>query len=236
MFKIQKNNNGHDYVDLGLPSGLLWATKNIGADKPEDAGLYFQWGDTQGYRAEQVGSEEGQKYFYWSDYKFSIGNSSANFSKYNASDSKTVLDPEDDAAHINMGGNWRMPTFEEWKELFMNTDVYLVQTDDKEIHGTESQNDDSGYFMQWDEEPTLSTFKGIKFYKKGDKQTYLFVPAGGYVHRGSVVSVGAYGSLWSASLGSRISRAWYPRFKDELAGIGNGDRSYGYPVRGVLAQ
>lgn len=41
--------NGYDYVDLGLPSGNLWVTKNIGAETPEDAGLYFQWGDTQGY-------------------------------------------------------------------------------------------------------------------------------------------------------------------------------------------
>ena len=48
----------HEYVDLGLPSGTLWATCNIGANSPEEAGLYFAWGETQGYTAEQVGDEE----------------------------------------------------------------------------------------------------------------------------------------------------------------------------------
>lgn len=123
-------------IDLGLPSGALWADKNIGAATPEDVGLYFQWGDTQGYTAEQVGNEEGQKGFRWADYKWSIDGSSTNFSKYNALDSKTVLDPEDDVAHAIMGGNWRMPTFEEWKELCLNTDVYLVPTESEEIQGT----------------------------------------------------------------------------------------------------
>ena len=220
-------------IDLGLPSGVLWADRNIGAAIPEEAGLYFQWGDTQGYTAEQVGSEGEQKYFDWEDYKFSIDGSSTNFSKYNASDSKTVLDPEDDAAHVNMGGNWRMPTFDECKELFMNTDVYLVQTDDKEIHGTESQNDDSGYIIQWDEKPTLSTFKGIKLYKKGDKQTYLFVPASGKVSRGAVEDVGAVGVLWSASLFSQDIRI--PGFNDKLAVIDRGFRYLGIPVRGIMS-
>ena len=64
--------NGHDYVDLGLPSGTLWATMNVGASKPSDAGLYFQWGDTQGYTADQVGTGDGKKKFSsdWSDYKW----------------------------------------------------------------------------------------------------------------------------------------------------------------------
>lgn len=66
------NNNGFDFVDLGLPSGTLWATKNIGADKPSDFGLYFQWGDIQGYTADQIGLGDGQKKFSsnWSDYKW----------------------------------------------------------------------------------------------------------------------------------------------------------------------
>ena len=53
---------GHDYVEIG---GLKWATMNVGANNITDAGLYFQWGDTQGYTAAQVGSGEGQKYFGW---------------------------------------------------------------------------------------------------------------------------------------------------------------------------
>ena len=66
------NNNGYDYVDLGLPSGTLWATMNVGASKPSDYGQYFQWGDTQGYTADQIGTSEGKKEFAsdWSDYKW----------------------------------------------------------------------------------------------------------------------------------------------------------------------
>ena len=98
--------NGHDYVDLDLPSGTLWATMNVGASKPSDAGFYFQWGDTQGYTADQVGLGEGQKKFAsdWSDYKFGVY---PNFSKYNTVGA--TLELADDAANVNMGGDWHMP-------------------------------------------------------------------------------------------------------------------------------
>jgi hypothetical protein len=68
---------------------------NIGANSVTDTGLYFQWGDTQGYTASQVGSGEGQKYFGWADYKYGNGTSSPSdmdMTKYNATDGKTVLD------------------------------------------------------------------------------------------------------------------------------------------------
>lgn len=110
------NLNGHDYVDLGLQSGTLWATCNVGASKPSDVGLYFQWGDTSGYTAEQVGKD---KQFTWNDYKFSIDGSSSNFSKYTTTGA--TLDLEDDAAHTNMGGSWHMPTPEQCQELIDNT-------------------------------------------------------------------------------------------------------------------
>ena len=99
--------NGHDYVDLGLPSGTLWATCNVGASKASDYGLYFQWGDTQGYTAGQVGYGEGQKKFAddWNDYKFGA---SPNFTKYTSTGA--TLDLEDDAANASMGGDWHMPT------------------------------------------------------------------------------------------------------------------------------
>ena len=57
------NNNGYDYVDLGLPSGTLWATCNVGASKPSELGLYFQWGDTKGYKEDQVGMEKRKENF-----------------------------------------------------------------------------------------------------------------------------------------------------------------------------
>ena len=63
---------GHEYVEIG---GLKWATMNIGASQPSDCGLYFAWGDTQGYTAEQVGYGEGQKLFIWENYKHGNGTS-----------------------------------------------------------------------------------------------------------------------------------------------------------------
>ena len=223
---------------MGLPSQLKWAKCNIGASTPEEAGLYFQWGDTQGYTAEQVGNGGGQKAFSWADYKFSIEGSSSNFSKYNASDSKTVLDPEDDAAHVNMGGNWRMPTFEEYKELCLNTDIYLVPTDGEEIQGTAKEHGGGiSVVINW-ESRAEGTLKGVKFYKKGDKQTYMFVPAAGSANLGSVRNVGQDGFLWSSSF--RSSDGGKSRFFlfDEGGGYvnSNGYRYCGYPVRGVLAQ
>ena len=106
-------NNGYDYVDLGLPSGTLWATCNVGASKASDAGLYFQWGDTVGYSKDQVGKD---KQFNWSDYKWGT---SSNFTKYTTTGA--TLDLEDDAAHANMGGEWHMPSPKQIKELINNT-------------------------------------------------------------------------------------------------------------------
>ena len=219
-------------IDLGLPSGILWADRNIGATTPEDSGLYFQWGDTQGYTAEQVGNGEGLKAFSWADYKFSIDGSSSNFSKYNASDSKTVLDPEDDAAHVNMGGNWRMPTFEEYKELCLNTDIYLVPTEGEEIQGT-AQEQGGSVIINWASQAE-ETLKGVKFYKRGDKQTYMFVPASGVASGGSVQYVGQCGYLWSSSLySSGVRGAWFFGFDERSGGVNYDSRFNGFPIRGV---
>ena len=227
-----------NFVDLGLLSGLLWADRNIGAETPEDIGLYFQWGDTIGYTAEQVGNGEGQKYFHWSDYKFSIDGSSSNFSKYNYADNKVVLDLEDDAAHVLMGGNWRMPTQEDFHELINNTDLYLVPESGEEIHGSvvsfEPTSNPSIYF-EW-EQSTSGAIKGMKFYKKDDKQTYLFVPCGGVAGEGSVQGVGVGGSLWSSSLNSYVVRnVWNFGFFGSNGSVNRGNRYNGLPVRGVLS-
>ena len=86
----------YEYVDLGL--SVKWAKYNIGATSESDYGLYFQWGDTQGYTAEQVGSGSGKKYFGWEDYKYSNngGSTAADMTKYNLSDGKTKLEASDD--------------------------------------------------------------------------------------------------------------------------------------------
>ena len=225
----------YEYVDLDLPSQLKWAKCNVGANSEEEAGLYFQWGDSQGYTAEQVGDGEGLKAFKWADYKFSIDGSSSDFSKYNASDSKVVLDPEDDAAHVNMGGNWRMPTYEEYKELCLSTEIYLVPNEGEEIQGT-AQEQRGNVIINW-ESQAEGTLKGVKFYKKGDKQTYMFVPAAGDAVVGSMQDVGQFGYLRSSSLRySGDKNAWNFYFDASVGAVDNDSRYVGLPVRGVLTQ
>ena len=112
----------HEYVDLGLPSGLKWATFNIGASTPEEYGLYFAWGETSGYTADYVGID---KDFTWEDYKFGVYNPNAFWvmTKYNDNDGLTTLESEDDAATANWGSDWRMPTRDDFDELYQHTDV-----------------------------------------------------------------------------------------------------------------
>ena len=117
--------NGHEWVDLGLPSGTLWATCNIKADAPEAYGVYFPWG-VWGWASESIITIN------WSNYRFrTSGNEDENvcFNKYNtdsehgAVDNKTQLELCDDAAHVNWGGHWRIPTEEQWIELMENCTV-----------------------------------------------------------------------------------------------------------------
>ena len=98
----------YEYVDLGLPSGLKWATCNVGATSPEQAGLYFAWGETTGYTGEQV---PGVRAF-----------DEASYNAGSAASISTNLTLEQDAAHSYMGEGWRMPTKAECQELFDNCD------------------------------------------------------------------------------------------------------------------
>ena len=120
------NSNGFGYIDLGLPSGTLWATSNVGASKPSDYGLYFQLGDTVGCTAEQVGEGEGKKAFTWSDYKWKGNNTKINI-KYTTTDK--ALELEDDAAHVHMGGSWHIPSPEQIRELINNTTSEWITMD-----------------------------------------------------------------------------------------------------------
>ena len=107
--------NGHEYVDLGLPSGLKWATCNVGAAQPEEYGDFFAWGETQ-----------PKDYYDWSTYKW-CNSSDTTLTKYcinNSSwgtvDIKTTLDAEEEPASVCWGGAWRMPDQEEQNELRNN--------------------------------------------------------------------------------------------------------------------
>ena len=199
------NNNGHKYVDLDLPSGTLWATMNVGASKASDAGLYFQWGDISGYTVDQVGTGEGQKKFATdeSDYKFGVY---PNYSKYTTKGA--TLDLEDDAAHINMGGAWRMPTPDQIRELLNNTT------------------------NTW---TTQDGVNGRLFTSKKDGSKSIFIPAAGFVWDGSVQDSGGYGDVWSSVLlADYVSRGQNLFFFSGNVYLGNYGRCSGLSVRGVI--
>ena len=205
--KNEINNNGYDYVDLGLPSGTLWATCNVGASKPSESGLYFQWGDTQGYTAAQVGTGSGQKKFASdeSDYKYGVY---PNYSKYTTTGD--TLDLEDDAAHINMGGDWHIPTPGQISELLSNTT------------------------NTW---TTLDGVNGYLFTSNKDSSKSIFIPAAGYAWEGLIDFIGDYGSIWSSMISEDhvncghsldFHSGWaYPDDYDSI-------RCDGLPVRGVI--
>jgi hypothetical protein len=200
--------DSNDYVEIG---GVKWATKNVGANVITDSGLYFQWGDTQGYTIQQVGEETGQKAFTWADYKYGDG-INFTFTKYNEADGKTVLDSEDDAVTAAWGGNWRMPTHEEFQAL---------------VNATTSA---------WVENYLGSGVNGWFFTSNDDNSKTLFFPAAGYGGGVDVWDVGSDGYYWSRSLytdGVGNARSLY--FDD--GGVypnDNDNRYHGYPVRGVM--
>ena len=202
--KIKYFHQGKEYVDLGLPSGTLWATMNVGATSETDYGLYFQWGDTQGYADVSI------KTFRWSNYKY--GDESKNFTKYNATDGKTVLDLEDDAARANWGGNWHMPTDTQFKEL-LNT---------------------SNCTNTWVTDYQGSGINGRLFTSKKNGNT-LFIPAASTAGYGIIGNVGEYGTVWSSSLYSfGVKYGHYLYLDRDYISLGSNYRFYGRSVRGVI--
>ena len=200
---------GHEYVEIG---GLKWATMNIGASQPSDYGLYFAWGDTKGYTAEQVGSGEGQKYFGWADYKYGNGTSEpgeTGITKYNETDGKTILEAVDDAAAANWGGSWRMPTTGEFQALGAAVSTTWTQ---------------------------VNNVYGILCTDKKDRSKTLFFPAASNCSDGSVEDVGDDGSYWSSSLDTYNRQgACYLYFNSGDAGWDYGNyRYYGCAVRPVV--
>ena len=199
------NNNGFEYVDLGLPSGTLWATMNVGASKPSDAGLYFQWGDTVGYTADQVGTGDGKKKFAldWSDYKWG---KSPNFTKYTITGA--TLDLEDDAAHVHMGGSWHMPSPSQIKELLDNTTTAWTTSDGVSC---------------------------MTFTSKKDESKLIFIPAAGFAWDGSVHYSGGNGGVWSSMLYTDlVDSGQYLYFGSGNVDLNINGRCSGLSVRGVV--
>lgn len=95
--------NNHKFVDLGLPSGLLWAQSNVGASSVYGVGEIYAWGET-----------ETKGVYSWDTYKWGDGD---NFTKYSNNDNKTTLDASDDVATVKWGEGCRMPSYSEFQEL-----------------------------------------------------------------------------------------------------------------------
>ena len=198
--KFKTFKDGYEYVDLGLPSGLKWAAYNVGATKPEEYGGYYAWGET----------EEKENYS-WSTYKWCKGTSNTmtkycTNSKSGTVDNKTVLVPKDDVAHVNWGGDWRMPTTAEQDELRTKCT------------------------WQW------TTLNGTKGYKvTGPNGNSIFLPAAGD-RCGTDVYDGGYGDYWSGSLYSSGSSCFACHlYFDDYSYFGSYDsnRCYGRSVRAV---
>lgn len=114
LINIIMNMPDHEWVDLGLPSGTLWAKCNVGAERPEDFGDYFAWGET-----------EPKEVYTWETYKLCNGSYSTltkycTNSTFGIVDNVTELKPEDDAASVNWSSSWCIPTLEQLKELIDN--------------------------------------------------------------------------------------------------------------------
>ena len=198
-----------EYVDLGLPSGTLWATYNIGATSPEDYGDYFAWGETEGYN-------DGKTTFDWSTYKWCEGSEST-MTKYctdssygynGFTDEKTELDLEDDAAYVNWGPAWRMPSDEQLKELV----------------------NESNTIVEW------TTQNGVNGYKITGKTNgnSIFLPAAGYREDSSPFRAGSYGVYWSRTLYSDGPYlACYLYFNSSFIDLYRDYRYYGRSVRPV---
>ncbi len=183
-------------VDLGL--SVKWANMNVGAESPEDYGNYYAWGETV-----TKATYDRSNYFDTND----GGNT---FTKYNNEGGKTVLDPEDDAAHVNWGGSWRMPTKAEWQELIDNCTWTWT-----------TQNGVNGYMVTSN--------------KAGFTDKFIFLPAAGNRHGSDLYLVGSDGSCWSSSLNEDDSDdAWNLGFDSYYRGFYHGYRYSGRSVRPVL--
>ena len=194
-----------EYVDLGLPSGTLWATCNVGADSPEVYGDYFAWGETQ-----------PKTNYSWSTYKYCNG-SSGTMTKYCTDsyygwvDNKTELEAMDDAATVNWGSEWQMPSIEQLEELTNSNYTTTTWTKLNGVYG-----------------------RMVVSKKNGNR---LFLPAAGFRCDTDLGGVGSFGGCWSRSLYTSNSSAGRDLYFDSSYVTTNykydSYRYYGQSVRPV---
>ena len=178
------------WVDLGLPSGLLWAKCNLGASRPEQYGKYYAWGETK-----------PKSDYRWSTYRYATVDADGELktlTKYNTDaeygtvDGKKRLANADDAAAAVLGGGARMPTHREWEELIDNTTSECT---------------------------TSNGVRGRKFTSKKNGNS-LFLPAAGGRLGSSLYYDGTYGRYWSSSLDESYPfLAWSMYFYSDGQGV-----------------
>ena len=167
--------DGHEWVDLGLPSGTLWATCNVGATTPEEYGDYFAWGETK--MRNDFWDEYTMGGYMWSWWNHDYGMYSLSKyctdGSYGSVDNKTELDVEDDAAYVNWGHIWRMPSTDQIKELINNCSSTWAQ-----------QNGVDGWLFT------------------GSNGNTMFLPLAGYLEGYSIKNydAGVRGYYWSRTL------------------------------------
>ncbi len=198
--KCNQSSDCEGAVDLGL--SVLWATHNVGAEKPEDYGDYFAWGETT-----------PKENYDWTTYKYCAGTyntltkycTNRGYGNNGFTDNKAELDPEDDAATVNWGGSWRMPTLEEQDELIKN--------------------------CTW----TWTTQNGVNGYKVvGPNGNSIFLPAAGYMGGASLYDVGSYGYYWSNFVNAiDLDNAFSVYLYSSIVYWDNSSRYYGHSVRPV---
>ena len=194
LLKNIPTHNGYEYVDLGLPSGLKWAKCNVGATSPEEYGLYFAWGETVGYTSEQTPDVRA-----FTEDEYNAGP---------AASISTDLTLQQDAAHVNLGGNWRMPTKDEYQELIDNCNI--VWTDNYNGTGV----------------------AGSIFTSKVNESS-VFFPAAGYYDSSYWMEKGEDENCWSASLDSSSTAFHLDLFCGNHYVSGSW-RYMGLPIRGVF--
>ena len=194
------------YVDLGLPSGLLWATCNVGATTPEGYGDYFAWGETT-----------TKETYGWDTYRYCSGRATtltkycndASYGNNGFTDNLTTLEASDDAATAKWGAGWRMPTYDEMNELQNNCTVTWI-----------TRNGVNGRLF------TGPNGNSIFLPAAGDRydSSLFFDGSFGYYWSSSLYSDGT-GSAWYLRFGSGGYDVDYYY-----------DRNYGFTVRAVCAQ
>ncbi len=186
------NNDNGDVVDLGLPSGVKWATCNVGATNPWDIGDYYAWGETQ-----------TKDVFVWETYKYCNGTDTtltkycndAEYGNGGFTDTLTTLEAADDVATAVLGSDYSMPTIADWYELY--NQCYWVWTEKYKIHNV------SGYIVY---KAKSAADKGAKVFSDGKpsrsyslKDAHIFLPVAGCRGDTSLLFEGT-GDYRSASL------------------------------------